>query len=181
VQRSQVFSTSQRFAPPLPVTALFHAAGTSGVFPFRAFPSTESVAPLDARSPLDVSSRSRPYAPQQAVLHTALSVRPSPGGFPLQSPFTDCRRLSRTIGPMLSWVSAPPRVSHDLRWRRLHGPFSHALQTTPHQFRKTGSKPPRCPGASLTRRVAGLSPLPQKMFETAVLPGVPSLVTLHTL
>jgi hypothetical protein len=29
--------------------------------------------------------------------------------------------------------------------------------------------------------VAGLSLLPQKMFETAVLPGVHSLVTLHTL
>jgi hypothetical protein len=96
-------------------------------FPFRAFPSRKSVEPLDARSPLDVSSRSRPYAPQQAALHTALSVRPPPGGFPLQSPFTDCRRLSRTTGPLLSWVSAPPRVSHDLRWCRLHGPFSHAL------------------------------------------------------
>jgi hypothetical protein len=37
-QRSPVFSTAQRFTPPLTVAALFRAAGTPGVSPSRAFP-----------------------------------------------------------------------------------------------------------------------------------------------
>jgi hypothetical protein len=42
VQRSQVFSTSQRFTPPNTVPALFHAGNTHGVLPSRGFPSLES-------------------------------------------------------------------------------------------------------------------------------------------
>jgi hypothetical protein len=42
VQRSQVFSTSQRLAPPDTVPALFHAGNAPGVYPSRGFPSLES-------------------------------------------------------------------------------------------------------------------------------------------
>jgi hypothetical protein len=82
-------------------------------FPFRAFPSRKSVAPLDARSPLDVSSRFQPWLPQQAASSIAFPVRPPPGAFPFGSPFTPGRTLIQTRRPLLSWASAPPRVSHD--------------------------------------------------------------------
>jgi hypothetical protein len=112
-QHAQVFSTSPRFTPPVPVTALFHAAGTRRVCPFRAFPSPAAVTPLDARCLHDVASRFQQSNPQQAA---------SPIAFPVQPPSRRCStsesvhtmlEVNRTPRPMLSWVSAPPRVSHD--------------------------------------------------------------------
>jgi hypothetical protein len=112
-QRAQAFSTSPRFTPPVPVTALFHAAGTPGVRPFRAFPSLAAVAPLDALCLHVVASRIQSRSTQQAAL---------PGAFPVQPPSRRCStsesvhamfEVSRPPRPMLSWVSAPPRVSHD--------------------------------------------------------------------
>jgi hypothetical protein len=44
------FRTLLTVCTPAGLPALFHAGGTHGVFPFRAFPSREAVAPLDARS-----------------------------------------------------------------------------------------------------------------------------------
>jgi hypothetical protein len=82
VQHSQVFSTSQRFTPPASVTALFHAAGTLGVQPFRAFPLLKCVAPSDARSPLVVSKGFQKRSTRQAVLHAPFPLRPTPGVYP---------------------------------------------------------------------------------------------------
>jgi hypothetical protein len=159
------------------VSCRWHSWG----FPFRAFPSPAAVTPLDAPCPLDVSNRFRPRPPQQAASSATFPGRPPPRRCSTSESVHTMFGINRPPQPMLSWVSAPPRVSHDSRWYRLHGPFSHALSTTLHRFRKTASRPPRCPGASLSRRVACLPPPPQRRFETAVLPGVPSLVTLHIL
>jgi hypothetical protein len=79
VLRSQVFSTSQRFVPPVSVTALFHAASTHGILPFRAFPLPKAVAPLDARYPHDVTWRFRSRSSRQAALHAPFPVRPPSG------------------------------------------------------------------------------------------------------
>jgi hypothetical protein len=81
VQRAQAFSTSPRFTPPVPVTALFHAAGTHRVCPFRAFPSPAAVTPLDALCLRDVTSRFQPWSIQQAAL---------PIAFPGQLPSRRC-------------------------------------------------------------------------------------------
>jgi hypothetical protein len=82
MQHSQAFSTSQRLAPPEPVTALFHAAGTPGVLPFRAFPLLESVAPLDARSPLDVTRQVPLDVLRQAAFCLVFPAQPPSGGCP---------------------------------------------------------------------------------------------------
>jgi hypothetical protein len=54
-QRSQVFSTSQRFLLPQTFPALFRAGDAPGVRTCRAFPLPESGTSLDARSPPDVT------------------------------------------------------------------------------------------------------------------------------
>jgi len=59
-QRSQVFSTSQRLLPPQPFPALFRAGDAPGVCASRAFSLPQSVAPLGARSPPDVTAVARP-------------------------------------------------------------------------------------------------------------------------
>jgi hypothetical protein len=56
----RLFQPLSALIPPASVTALFHAAGTPGILPFRAFPSLKAVAPLDARFPHDVTSGFRP-------------------------------------------------------------------------------------------------------------------------
>jgi len=159
------------------VSCRWHSWG----FPFRAFSSPAAVTPLDAPCLLDVSNRFRSRPPQQAASSATFPGRPPPRRCSTSESVHTMFGVNRPPRPMLSWVSAPPRVSHDSRWRRLHGSFSHALSTTSLRFRKTASWPPRCLRASRSRRVACLSLLPQKVFETAVLPGVPSLVTLHIL
>jgi len=113
VQRAQAFSTSPRLTPPVPVTALFHAAGTPGVCPFRAFPSLAAVASLDALCLHVVAFRFQSRSTQQAAL---------PGPFPGQPPSRRCStsesvhtmvEVNRPPRPLLSWISAPPRVSQD--------------------------------------------------------------------
>jgi len=54
-QRSQVFSTSQRFLLPQSFPALFRAGDAPGVHTSRAFPLSQSGTSLDARSPPDVT------------------------------------------------------------------------------------------------------------------------------
>jgi len=54
-QRSQVFSTSQRFLLPQTFPALFRAGDARGVRTFRAFPLLQSGTSFDARSPPDVT------------------------------------------------------------------------------------------------------------------------------
>jgi hypothetical protein len=78
----RLFQPPSALTPPVSVTALFHAAGTPGVLPCRAFPSLKCVAPLDARSPLDVSKRCQSPSTRQAALHAPFPVRPPPGVYP---------------------------------------------------------------------------------------------------
>jgi len=59
-QRSQVFSTSQRFLLPQTFPALFHTGDAHGVLTFRAFPLPQSGTSFDARSPPDVPEMARP-------------------------------------------------------------------------------------------------------------------------
>jgi len=54
-QRSQVFSTSQRFLLPQTFPALFRAGNAPGVHTSRAFPLPQSGTSFDARSPPDVT------------------------------------------------------------------------------------------------------------------------------
>jgi hypothetical protein len=113
VQHSQAFSTSQRFTPPRPVTALFHAAGTPGIHPFRAFPLLESVAPFDARSPLDVTEPLRLSGPRQAAFLFASTARPSSGGYPSSKSvhtMTGVNRVHRSrYSPGLPPLQGSPR------------------------------------------------------------------------
>jgi hypothetical protein len=69
----RLFQPPSALTPPVSVTALFHAAGTLGILPFRAFPLLKCVASLDARSPLDVYGRPLPKFPGiQPPLHPRL-------------------------------------------------------------------------------------------------------------
>lgn len=81
-QRSQVFSTSQRFLLPQTFPALFHAGYAPGVCTSRAFPLPESGTSLDARSPPDVPKRSARPLPRQAVTDEWLTTRSASGVCP---------------------------------------------------------------------------------------------------
>jgi hypothetical protein len=174
VRHSQVFSTSQCIIPPLSVPALFHAGSTPGVFPFRVFPSLESESPLSARSPPDIPSRSPSNTPWQATKCWNYSVRLSSGVCSSSESVHTMSSVNPNIAAATLLVFLPPRVSHDSRWVRLHGPSSHALQSLAHQPRKPGS--PASAPQSITQRAVWLV-----SKETAVLPGFFTLVTLHTL
>jgi hypothetical protein len=159
---------------------LFHAAGTPGVFPFRAFPLLKAVMPLDTHCPLDLSAQLRPARHGKPCVPAPSLFGGLQGFTPSASPFTRCRRLNQTTGPLLSWVSSSSRVSHDPRWVRLHEPSSLALQP---RFASPASRfdspRPGAPECCSTHRVAGLSLFPKKGGKTAVLHEVSSLVTLH--
>jgi hypothetical protein len=170
VQRSQVFSTSQRLAPPKPVTALFHAAGTPGVFPFRAFPLLESVR-LSTPAPL----LTLPWLSSSTSHGKPWSISPShfgrlQGVVPPASPFLRCRALTRitAAGALLGFL--PSKGLPDLAMEtpsRLLLSRTWALLWSSEEFLPFAP----CLRVSLTRPVAGLPK------ETAVLPGVHSLVT----
>jgi hypothetical protein len=70
------------FIPPVSVTALFHAASTPGVFPFRGFPSLKCGTSYDTHSLPDVSSRFVSYGLQQAALPMPFHVRPPSRVYP---------------------------------------------------------------------------------------------------
>jgi len=114
-------------------------------------------------APLATASRALRGLPQSAVSRVFLCP-------PVRSGRPRCYS-GTAAGALLGFSS--PRVSHDPRWARLHAPSSPALQAPADATRK-----PRFP----------LCPVPQSVpprvmwlvsCETAVLPGVPSLFTLH--
>jgi hypothetical protein len=174
VLRSQVFSTSQRFAPPSTVTALFHAAGALGIHPFRVFPLLKSVAPLDARSPLDVTVLCRLGDPRQAASHSAFPARPPSGGCPSSKSVLTMAGVNRVhrsrYSPGLPPLQGSPRPRD-----------GYALTSPPLTYLDS---------VSSARKHLPFRPVPQSIaprglwlvFEsepskTAVLPGVYSLVT----
>jgi hypothetical protein len=175
VQHSQAFSTSQRLAPPRPVTALFHAAGTPGVLPFRAFPLLESVAPLDARSPLDVTRQVPLDVPRQAAFSLVVPAQPPSGGCPSSKSvhtMTGVNQNHRSrCSPGLPPLQGSPRPRDG---NALTPPPLTHFQL---RFQHPEERLPLCPvPQSLTTRGLWLV-FPGEPFKTAVLPGVYSLVT----
>jgi hypothetical protein len=151
VQHSQVVSTSQRFAPPKPVTALFHAAGAHGVFPFRAFPLLESVhLPMPA-----------PLLTLPQLSNSASHGKPcSAFAFPLQPP--------SGVYPSSKSVHTMPGVNPNHRSRC--SPGFAPLQGSPrprdgHAF----TLPPltHLGSALVLRRVPRLRPMPQSFTHAA--------------
>jgi hypothetical protein len=180
VRRSQAFSTSQRFAPPFTVVALFHATGTPGVLPFRGFPSLESVAPSDARSPPDITSRVRPCFPRQAAFRDSFPAQLPSGVYPSSQsvlPWSVLPFHRSRSSPGLGPLQGSPRFLD--RHAFTHPPLPHFHAGSPRP--KVWLPFARCPRVLLSQPVAGLSTLPKEPFQTAVLPGVYSLVTLDYL
>jgi hypothetical protein len=141
----------------------------------------KSVAPSDARSPLDVSKRFQIRFAQQAALHAPFHARPPPGAYPSSksvltmvdvNPITAADTLLGLLLfkglPRLAMVRPSPAL--------LSRTFTPARLPCK-QVRLTLARYPR---VSLTFRVACLSHIPKNTFKTAVLLEVHSLVTLHT-
>jgi hypothetical protein len=158
---------------------LFHAAGTPGVLPFRAFPLLECVAPLGARSPLDVSSRFRKRFTRQAALHAPFPVCPPPGVYSSSKsvhPVPDVNP-NTVADTLLGFIPAKglPRLAIGSPSRAfLSRTLTPALLT-----RRLESPLPGTPESFSTNRVACLSSTPRSTFKTAVLLEVHSLFTLH--
>jgi hypothetical protein len=177
----RLFQPPSALTPPASVTALFHAAGAPGVFPFRAFPLLKCVAPLDARSPLDVSKRFQSRSPQQAALHAPFPVRPPPGGCPSSKsvhtmPDVNPNTAADTLLGFILFKGLP-RFAIKPPSRPL---LSRTLTPVRRPCKQVRLPFARCPRVLLTNRVACLSRFPKKPFKTAVLLEVHSLVTLHT-
>jgi hypothetical protein len=102
VQRSQAFSTSQRFAPPESVTALFHAASALGVFPSEVSPRKK---PLRLPTPaplLTLPPGSSPLLHSKLRVHFPFPVSRLQGFAPPASPF-----LRRSVLPSRRSRSSP--------------------------------------------------------------------------
>jgi hypothetical protein len=181
VQHSQAFSTSQCFNSPRNRHGLVSCRWHSWGCPFRAFPLLKSVAPSDARSPLDVSKRFQSPDLQQAARHAPFPARPPPGGYPSSksvltavdvNPFT----AAVTLLGLLLFKGLPRRMMVRPSPALLSRTFTPARLPCK-QVRLAFARYPR---VSLTCRVACLSCIPKNTFETAVLLEVHSLVTLHS-
>jgi hypothetical protein len=139
-----------------------------GFCPFRAFPSTEAVAPFDARNPRDVG-----YLEERSLSSGEMSASPAgdTGRAHPQHPLfihagcpafrawhlDEVRCLpigvSRPVGPMLSWGSASPGFHVDQSCDGCFQPSSsHELQSLglPALCKQmSGSPRPRLSGVSL--------------------------------
>jgi hypothetical protein len=159
------------------VSCRWHSWG----FPFRAFPPPAAVTPFDARCLPDLTSRFPPWSAQQAAL-------------PIASPAWRPSRLCSTSESVRAWPDVSPNQpvaallgfgpSKGLPRLAMAPPSRLLLSRTSARVprsRRTVSPSPGAPEHHSTRRVACLSLLPQKKLETAVLPGVHSLFTLHIL
>jgi hypothetical protein len=130
------------------------------------------VAPSDARSPPDVASRFRYRPLRQAARLDPFPVRPSPGVCSARQSVPAVPDVILGPLPVLSWafpLQGSPMTRDDRAFARL--PLPH--------FRRRLTQPEGC---------LSLCPVPQSFpprvmwlvsYETAVLPGVPSLFTLH--
>jgi hypothetical protein len=174
VLRSQVFSTSQRLVPPTPVPALFHAGNTPGVFPFRGFPSPKSVRLSTSAPLLTLPLRFRSGLPWQAMGHRTFPARPPSGGQSSSESVHPAPGVNPNTGavPLLGFFPSKglPDYAISTLSRTL---LSHTLAPV-RLTRRFGSPLPGAP-ESHSRNLWLVSE------ETAVLPGVCSLVTLHTL
>jgi hypothetical protein len=152
---------------------LFHTAYTPGLSPSRGFPSLESVAPLDARSPLDVTSRFPTSLLRQAAGQMTFPAQPPSRVYPSSE--------SVHTVPTVKFITAAVPL---LSFLPSKGLSRHAIKTPSRLLLSRTFTP-----AQSTRRPTSPLPVPQSfsprvarlVFEkTAVLPGVSSLVTLHT-
>jgi hypothetical protein len=141
--------------PLVPFAALFHTAYTPGLLPSRGFPSLESVAPLDARSPLDLASRFQYRFPRQAAFRNPFPARWPSGVFPSGKSV-----LPRSVLPSRRSRSSPgfgplqgsPRLRDGHAFTHL--PLTHFDAGSPHpKARLTFA---RCPRVSLNA-TCGLS------------------------
>jgi hypothetical protein len=173
VLRSQVFSTSQRLLPPLTFPALFRAGCTPGVFPSRGFPSLEFVAPLDARSPPDVTSEFRPGRLRRIASNQAFALRPPPGVCPSSESVLRCQ--------VLPCITAADPLLGFLPSKGLPGPAM--ARPSPVLLSRTSYCILLRPKDEGFRNPVPQSFVPHALWlvslETAVLPGVYSLFTLH--
>jgi hypothetical protein len=157
VQHSQVFSTSQRLAPPETFPALFHAGNTPGVFPSRGFPSLESVR-LPTPAPLLMLPPGSHFASHGKPLSAPLSPLGHLQGFdPPASPFIRSSVLpsprSRS-SPGFSPSKGLPGSAMGPPSRAL---LSHTSDSGSPRFRRN-STPLRPVPQSLTHATCGLSP-----------------------
>jgi hypothetical protein len=151
------FRTLLAVCTPADLPALFHAGDAHGVSPFRAFPSLEAVAPLDARSPRAVSPTlrnrvdpkraprlgTRPRHGERAESQRQHREEPDSKAWHLSGVRLPQLGVSLTAGSMLSWGSSLFRASRDPDLGQLLPAILHPWTSPPrpaHASNETGAE-----------------------------------------
>jgi hypothetical protein len=131
---------------------LFHTAYTPGLLPSRGFPSLKSVAPLDARSPLDVASWFPPTFLRQAAVQMTFPAQSSSGVFPFSE--------SVHTVPTVKFITAADPL---LSFLPSKGLSRYAIETPSRLFLSRTFSP-----VHLTRKPASPLPVPQSLTHASL-------------
>jgi hypothetical protein len=131
---------------------LFHTAYTPGLLPSRGFPSLKSVAPLDARSPLDVASWFASAFLRQAAVQMTFPAQPPSGVYPFSE--------SVLTVPTVKFITAADPL---LSFLPSKGLSRYAIETPSRLFLSRTFSP-----VHLTRKPASPLPVPQSLTHASL-------------